>query len=51
MHCISIYPTKDEDLELNQISILKKRYPHVTIGYSTHEDPENYDAIKIACSL
>jgi sialic acid synthase SpsE len=36
-HCVSLYPTEDQELELNQIDYLKKRYPEVTIGLSTHE--------------
>lgn len=36
-HCVSLYPCEDADLELNQIDFLKNRYPHHTIGYSTHE--------------
>jgi sialic acid synthase SpsE len=36
-HCISLYPTEDHELELNQIDFLKHRYPSVTIGLSTHE--------------
>lgn len=36
-HCVSLYPSEDEDLELNQIDYLKHRYPDVTIGFSTHE--------------
>ncbi len=47
MHCVAHYPTKIEDLQLNQICILKNRYPDVTIGYSTHEDPDYVDSIKI----
>ena len=41
MHCISIYPSPDETLQLNVISNLVKRYPNIKIGWSTHEDPEN----------
>ncbi len=48
MHCVGEYPTKRENLQLNQIDLLKKRYPGITIGFSTHEEPENYDSIKIA---
>jgi sialic acid synthase SpsE/mannose-6-phosphate isomerase-like protein (cupin superfamily) len=44
MHCVAAYPTRDEDLMLNRISALKKRYPKVPIGYSTHEDPSNFSA-------
>jgi sialic acid synthase SpsE len=36
-HCVSLYPTEDRDLELNQIDFLRNRYPDNTIGLSTHE--------------
>jgi len=36
-HCVSAYPSEDEELELNQINFLKSRYPDITIGFSTHE--------------
>jgi sialic acid synthase SpsE len=36
-HCVSLYPTEDLDLEMNQIDFLKRRYPNHTIGFSTHE--------------
>jgi N-acetylneuraminate synthase len=36
-HCVSLYPTEDSELELNQIDFLCKRYPQNTIGFSTHE--------------
>ena len=39
MHCVSIYPTPPELLQLSQFSRLKERYPDRTIGFSTHEDP------------
>jgi len=48
MHCVAEYPTTLEDLQLNQIDLMTMRYPRVIIGYSTHESPDNYDAIKIA---
>lgn len=34
-HCVSLYPSEDADLNLNQIDFLKKRYPNHVIGYST----------------
>lgn len=37
MHCKSIYPPKDEDLNLNVIKYLKSLYPHDKIGYSSHD--------------
>jgi len=36
-HCVSLYPTHDSALEMNQVDFLKARYPHHTIGFSTHE--------------
>jgi len=36
-HCVSLYPSEDSDLELNQIDFLRGRYPNHTIGFSTHE--------------
>jgi N-acetylneuraminate synthase len=36
-HCVSIYPTEDWELELNQIDFLRARYPEHTVGLSTHE--------------
>lgn len=36
-HCVSLYPCEDRDLEMNQIDYLRQRYPHHTIGFSTHE--------------
>lgn len=36
-HCVSLYPTEERDLELNQIDFLRDRYPDNTIGLSTHE--------------
>jgi sialic acid synthase SpsE len=36
-HCVSLYPSDDSDLELNQIDYLKSRYPTHVIGFSTHE--------------
>ncbi|EDW84984.1 uncharacterized protein Dwil_GK14403 [Drosophila willistoni] len=37
MHCVSSYPTAPKDCNLQWISILKQRYPHLIIGYSGHE--------------
>lgn len=36
-HCVSLYPCRDRDLELNQIDFLRARYPLHTIGFSSHE--------------
>jgi sialic acid synthase SpsE len=36
-HCVSIYPSQDGELEMNQIDYLRSRYPTLTVGFSTHE--------------
>ncbi len=48
MHCVGEYPTADENLQLNQIDLLRRRYANVEIGYSTHEAPDQFDAVKMA---
>lgn len=47
-HCVSLYPSEDADLELNQIDFLRERYPNVTIGFSTHEYHDWTSSIMIA---
>jgi len=48
MHCVSIYPTPANMLNLNQVEVMCERYPHCTIGWSTHEEPDNFGAIQVA---
>jgi sialic acid synthase SpsE len=36
-HCVSLYPSEDSELCLDQIDYLTKRYPGHIIGLSTHE--------------
>jgi N-acetylneuraminate synthase len=36
-HCVSLYPSEDYQLELNQIDYLRSRYDEHVIGLSTHE--------------
>ena len=48
MHCVAIYPTPSDKFNLNQIKILKNRYPDINIGWSTHEDPNDIETIKLA---
>lgn len=47
-HCVSLYPSEDSDLQLNQIDYLRARYPDITIGLSTHEQRDWNDSILIA---
>ncbi|MFC2038932.1 N-acetylneuraminate synthase family protein [Chloroflexota bacterium] len=48
MHCVAEYPTPNAHLQLDQIELLKKRFPQISIGYSTHENPDNVEPIEIA---
>jgi len=48
MHCVALYPTPDDKLQINQISYLKERYQEIAIGWSTHEDPQNTAAVQLA---
>lgn len=48
MHCVALYPTPPEKTELNQIDLLKNRFPSLTIGFSTHEHPDNLVNVGIA---
>ena len=50
MHCISIYPTNPNDCNLSFINTLKRRYPELSIGWSTHEPPNNTDLVISAIS-
>lgn len=47
-HCISIYPSEDDELEINQIDFLRERYPNHTIGFSSHEHHDWNSSIMIA---
>lgn len=48
MHCVSIYPTPDEQLQLNQIELLRRRYRDKVIGFSTHERPDDTSPVLVA---
>jgi sialic acid synthase SpsE len=47
-HCVSIYPTEDSELEMNQIDFLRNRYPHNVVGFSTHEYTDWKNSMLIA---
>lgn len=51
MHCVGEYPAPDDHLHLGQIALLRQRYHDIPIGYSTHERPDNFQAIKMALAL
>lgn len=39
LHCVAIYPTDINNMQLNQIKLLKNRYPNRAIGFSSHANP------------
>jgi N-acetylneuraminate synthase len=47
-HCIATYPSQPNELELNQIDFLKKRYPNHVIGLSTHESGDSVNSMLIS---
>lgn len=47
-HCVSLYPSEDGELELDQIDYLQRRYPEHVIGLSTHECHDWYSSMLIS---
>ena len=47
-HCVSLYPSEDFELELNQIDYLKNRYPDHIIGLSSHEYHDWFSSMLIS---
>ena len=48
MHCVSIYPTPHDQLQLNQIELIRQRYPNRVVGFSTHEPPDSLAPVHVA---
>lgn len=48
LHCVGEYPTPDANMHLSQVEFLRRRYPGGRVGFSTHENPDNTDIVKIA---
>lgn len=48
MHCVAIYPTPDERMQLHQVEALRARYPNRVIGFSTHERPDDTVPVAVA---
>ncbi len=48
MHCVGEYPTDLKNLQLNQIDLFKNRYKDVVVGFSTHEHPDDFQAVRLA---
>jgi sialic acid synthase SpsE len=50
-HCVSLYPSEDDQLELNQIKYIKNRYPNHVIGFSSHEYHDWHSSMLISYAL
>jgi sialic acid synthase SpsE/quercetin dioxygenase-like cupin family protein len=48
LHCVSAYPTRVEDVQLDQVGQLRARFPDVPIGYSGHEGRDDLDVGALA---
>lgn len=48
MHCVALYPSKNSQLRLNTIDVLRRRYPDHLIGWSTHENQDEILPIQVA---
>ena len=51
LHCVSVYPTAPEDVQLGFMSRMMRRYPSVRVGYSGHEAAANVDVVKGAVAM
>lgn len=47
-HCVSLYPSEDSEIEINQVDFLRERYPENVIGFSTHEKTDWESSVMIA---
>lgn len=36
LHCVSVYPPKDENVNLNNLDMLRHNYPEYPVGFSDH---------------
>lgn len=48
MHCVSMYPTSAVDSNVARVGWLKRKYPDIRIGYSTHE---RHDSTRLPAAL
>lgn len=48
LYCVGMYPTESTNLNVSMLAELKRRYPHLNIGFSTHEEPSEKTAVAVA---
>ena len=48
LSCVGLYPTDLSDLNISFLSELKNRYSDLVVGFSTHEHPNEINAVSVA---
>jgi sialic acid synthase SpsE len=48
MHCVGEYPTPGPRMRMNRIDLFHREFPELSIGFSTHEAPDDLAPIAIA---
>ncbi len=51
MHCVGVYPTALEALNLTRIEQIRKAFPGHAIGFSTHEAPNEQLPVQLAYAV
>ncbi len=51
LHCIGLYPTENNQQQLNFMRRMMVRYPHCAVGYSGHEAPDNLRVAPAAVAM
>jgi N-acetylneuraminate synthase len=51
LHCVGLYPTPSEKVQMRFMQRMQHRYRHLVVGYSGHEAPDNLDVVKAAVTL
>jgi N-acetylneuraminate synthase len=50
LHCVGLYPTKNENVHMGFLTRLAYRFPGIPVGYSGHEAPDNLEVVCAAIS-
>lgn len=48
MHCVSLYPTPNSNLQMDFLERMIRRYRGIPVGYSGHEAPDNLAPVQVA---
>jgi sialic acid synthase SpsE len=51
MHCVGEYPTPHTNANLKRISLLRREFKDIEVGFSTHESPTNTSLVNYASCL